>query len=126
MTTIPITGKIIAVEVSEDDAPFGYAEYSDNDVGSRTIIEPTGNKLSIIKLSHNGNSGAVGFSLSDDFNIGDVVEAYADDVSQYSVYLNSTGNNGGQALLSSSIRRAIRLRKILSGTGYDWIGLEGN
>ena len=125
MTTIPITGKIVAVEVSEDNAPFGYAAYSDPATGSKTVIEPTGNKVSVIKLSHDNSSAGVGFALSDEFEIGDVVEAYADDGTEYAVYLNSNGSNNGVASINA-IRRAIRLRKIFSGTGYDWIGLEGN
>jgi hypothetical protein len=121
MTNIPIPGKIISIEV-EEDAPFGYAEYSDNAAGAKTVIEPTGNKLSVIKLSHDNSNAGVGFSLSDDFNIGDVIEAYSDDGFQYSIYLSATGNNNGIVLLSS-IRRAARMRKIFSETGYDWLAL---
>lgn len=121
MTNIAIPGKIISIEV-EDEAPFGYAEYSDNDTGSRTVIEPTGNKLSIVKLSHNGSGGGVGFNLSDDFEIGDVVEAYCDDVWTYQIWLNASGSP--MAMLQSDVRRAVHLRKIFSGTGSDWLMLD--
>lgn len=124
MASIPITGKIISIEVS-DDAPFGFAEYSDPSSGAKTLIEPTGNRLSIIELSHDNSNSGVGFTLSDEFNIGDVVEAYSNDINQYSIYLNSNGNNNGIASVDS-IRRSVRMRKIFSETGYDWVALKGD
>lgn len=123
MINIPINGKIISIEVNEE--AFGFAEYSDASSGSKTVIEPTENKLSIVKLSHDNSSSGVGFILSDDFNIGDIVEAYSDDSTQYSVYLNSNGNNNGIVTVDS-VRRSVRMRKIFSETGYDWLATKGD
>jgi len=139
MTNIAIPGKIISIEV-EDETPFGYAEYLDGfqypnypdttTQGPKTVIEPTGNSVSLVKLSHggigdnNGNSNSAGFILSDDFEVGDVVECYGVVDPPYGGQFQVYDNSGHALLLISSspvVKIVKTVKKVFSGTGNDWI-----
>lgn len=128
MTNIPITGKIISVEVTDEEAPFSYAEYSDDSsTDPKTIIEPTGNRISLIKLVHSigvVDSGA-GFILSDDFEIGDIVEFFSvTNNPPYGTQVQVYDNNNHNLLLigsSDPIRKVSVVKKVFSETGNDWI-----
>jgi len=76
MTAIAIDGDIISIETK---LKIGFGEYTNvhyvNETTERPTIDPTGASVSIINLISVGVSTPyVGFIISDDFEIGDVVE----------------------------------------------------
>lgn len=120
MTTINIDGDIIGIVTKPK---IGFMTYTDALTPTpATVIEPTGAKTSIIGLGNTttGFSNTSNFILSDDFEIGDIVEIYSTDLMNdgSSVQVYDTSNN---VIFSTSSTTAFKVaRKVFSGTGHDW------
>lgn len=120
MTTISIGGRITAIEV--ESAGFGYAEYTGGLAASPTTIDPTGERLSVIKLHSptvpDGSGGFVvagAYQIASSFDVNDIVELFADSGGTVSGLVSGAGVSiGGPG-------NAVRCRKIASGTATDWI-----
>src|SRR6266496_410639 len=142
MTEIAIDGNIVSIKTKLKSA---YAIYEDelrcvdnnpaSGTNPRTVIESTGASVSIIGLTHSeaslnvalssgGNfAGFSGFVLSDNFEIGDVVEVY-----KIPDVINLGGStevfitdSSGHIQISTSAEHSFHvIKKAFSGTGNDW------
>ncbi len=123
MTDIVIDGKIIKV-VTRKDFDFASYQCQRNQPNPRTIIEPTGAIVSVIELSIvDGEGPPVGFILSDDFNIGDIVELYSNQSGTGGLIVLAHENPDKSVGIVSGLQKALRARKIFSGTNNDWLSL---
>lgn len=75
MTTISVSGKIIALEVEDD---FGIVSLTGGPTGSRTTISPSGKTATVVAASpgNPGVSNDMCFALNGSFDVGDVVEIF--------------------------------------------------
>jgi hypothetical protein len=142
MTEFNIDGEIVIVKTKPKVIYAIYEDglhYIDNNPllgeNSKTIIEPTGAFLSIIGLAHSeislnialansGNFGGFsGFILSDNFEIGDIVEIYkVSDIVNLggSTEAFITDSDGHTQIGTSNTHSFHVIKKVFSGTGNDW------